>query len=780
MQNAVSLTLTQLSDYLAEKQSLITDFKGINYSHAIGITKTMLYFQETESLHSRMRMFSSSLLDSLLKNKLLFQAPFISERLTFVNKELLPYFYAIYSIKDVQYKHPKSRAILNFIKSEKETTRAKIIERFELKREIVMDILSELRANFQIFMHYDGQRWTIIDPEIILAEYKMSQSTAITELVFELIRSFGPITVPQIMAMLELSGGKVSTSIIELIENKKIIRGQFIEHSSYESFLVAEELDHLLNFSTKQQNFTKQEIELLPQSDPYVKYWYSSDFNPIEEIRKITVFSFGFPICSFDYQIVGNELYVKNLRTSSYYFKLEQEVDQKIKEFAENKGKIAVLPKLRVDQVKEQSRAFTKVLVERGYFSRSSGLAYNFMAHTKVSAEYNTLYSWQDLFFLVLEYQHLNQHSQFKTKPQLLQGLSSLGIPLPLSSLFMRTSREKIHLVNETLINRNIVVSKFSSFTRGAINTDDFGLFSKLRSSRQLGILEERVLRVIKQKQKLTFSQMKQLLNLSPRVLLSALSKLERAHEVVQTKTISGKVVWMTVDDFLGKRKIKKIISAREGWLELFYRILSTNLPLSIGQLANLTGLSNTQVEIYLKELIASKGVRTGRYIEESKDTQYTTKEVEDAIMAHQFESEQKTLSNKQIEVIYIPRTDPLLILYRDFLLERFKVRSLFTRSLPSEYAELILGNGKPMAVVHYKAEDNTEYIHNVEILAEYNDMHTLMFIFSAIHDFRNKTKPSGKTKIYIKNVNNIPLKTSTGKDITDLIQSMKLDLAPI
>ncbi|MHA1302689.1 MAG: hypothetical protein ACTSPI_03190, partial [Candidatus Heimdallarchaeaceae archaeon] len=79
MQNAVSLTLTQLSDYLAEKQSLITDFKGINYSHAIGITKTMLYFQETESLHSRMRMFSSSLLDSLLKNKLLFQAPFISE-----------------------------------------------------------------------------------------------------------------------------------------------------------------------------------------------------------------------------------------------------------------------------------------------------------------------------------------------------------------------------------------------------------------------------------------------------------------------------------------------------------------------------------------------------------------------------------------------------------------------------------------------------------------------------------------------------------------------------
>ncbi|MHA1351805.1 MAG: hypothetical protein ACTSPP_03320 [Candidatus Heimdallarchaeaceae archaeon] len=44
------LNIFELASYLAQKQSLITEYKGINYSHAIAITKSVLYFQEPEDL----------------------------------------------------------------------------------------------------------------------------------------------------------------------------------------------------------------------------------------------------------------------------------------------------------------------------------------------------------------------------------------------------------------------------------------------------------------------------------------------------------------------------------------------------------------------------------------------------------------------------------------------------------------------------------------------------------------------------------------------------------
>ncbi|MHA1204326.1 MAG: hypothetical protein ACTSSL_05215 [Candidatus Heimdallarchaeaceae archaeon] len=103
------LNIFELASYLAQKQSLITEYKGINYSHAIAITKSVLYFQEPESLHARMRSYSSSLLDSLLQKNILLQAPFISDKLTFVNEEFVPLFLKIQKQKEINYRNPRTR-----------------------------------------------------------------------------------------------------------------------------------------------------------------------------------------------------------------------------------------------------------------------------------------------------------------------------------------------------------------------------------------------------------------------------------------------------------------------------------------------------------------------------------------------------------------------------------------------------------------------------------------------------------------------------------------------
>ena len=137
-------------------------------------------------------------------------------------------------------------------------------------------------------------------------------------------------------------------------------------------------------------------------------------------------------------------------------------------------------------------------------------------------------------------------------------------------------------------------------------------------------------------------------------------------------------------------------------------------------------------------------------------------------------------LAPEEIEITYLPRNDPLMILYRHYLLQRFKKRSIVIRSTPSEYGELILANGKPLAAVFYKKEKNVEFISNIEVLPEFTDSHSMMFILSAIHDFRLKTKIPGKTTIYIKQINDILVNSERGREIRTLIRDMNLDLVPI
>ena len=232
----------------------------------------------------------------------------------------------------------------------------------------------------------------------------------------------------------------------------------------------------------------------------------------------------------------------------------------------------------------------------------------------------------------------------------------------------------------------------------------------------------------------------------------------------------------MPVSNFLSGIQTKKYETQRESWLEVIYRILSSNIPLTIDQLANLTGLSNTQIEVNIKELIASRGVRSGRFIEDEENVQFTTKEVESLISGFIYQKDDNLIQEDSVELIYLPRNDPMLIVYRNYLLKRFKLRSLFSRSVPSDYGEIILKNGEPIALLHIKKAEKIDFINNIEILPEFNDAHTLMFIFSAIHEFFNKTKEEGKRIIRIKRINSIPLSSNEGRDYAKLLDDMQIN----
>ena len=769
------MSIDQLALYLADKQCLTNSYKGINYAHAISILNNMVLFQDPESLYTRMRTFSPALLHALVKNKHLVQAPFKSERLAFVSKELLKNFYNANIKDDIEYKRPETRTVLEFIMEKGTSTRQRIIEQFKLTKEDVMAILAELRTYYQIFMFYDGSNWTIFSADILLGSESISKSSAITKLVYTIVKSYGPITVPQIMYMLQLTGGRTSTSIIELYENKRIIRGHFIENSSYEAFLAADELEFLKEFYEKYTDDKKKEIEILPSSDSLAEYWASADFSNIKNIEKELVLFSGKPICSFDFKIIGDNLHILNLNKTPEYSNNEGTIRDKIQEFAENKGKFLVFPKLQSEEIKAQSKDFAKALSQRGYSSRTQGLVYHISRFSDVESG-RKLLSYSDVFNLLLDYQFLQKRKNFTSKPEVINGLLILGIPLSLSSLSIRMSQGKENLINEMIINKQLVIGKFGAFSRGYISTMDFIIYSKLSTIRQFGVLEEKALNTIIQKEKVNFNQLKESLNLSDRVLLATLHRLESAHEIIQTRSVSDQIIWYPVDNFLKGIQTKKAESQRGAWIEVLYRMLSTQLPLTINQIANITGLSNTQIEVYLKELIASRGVRSGRYFEEENEVQFTTKEVEETISSFILQIDEIQPTTEQASVIYLPRNDPLIALYRTYLLKRFKLKSIFLRALPSEYAELILINGNPVAALHFKKKEKIEYVHNIEILPEYSDTHSLMFIFSSIQDYLNKTKEKSKRQLRIKQIDGIPLYSETGKKYRNLIKDMQLD----
>ncbi len=771
----ISLNLEELSLYLSEKQNLSTEFKGVNYGHAISILNNIVLFQDPESLFARMRTFSHTLIPSLIKNKHLIQAPFISGKLAYVGRENLEILYYSNLSEEIDYKKPQTKNVLEFIREHGSSTRQRIIEQFKLKKEEVMDILSELRLNFQVFMFYDGTRWTIYISDLLLTKESRSQSSAIKELIYKIIKSFGPITVPQIMRILNLSGSRVSTSIIELYESKKIVRGHFIENSSYEGFLATDELEFLEEFSEKEKKEKSYQFEILPTTDPYSVYWSSADFTVLQDIQKEIVFVSGKPVCTFDYKVIGDNLHVINLVKNSAFIPLEDKIQNKIQEFSENKGKILVFPKMQSELLENQSRTFVEALKQRGYVQRTSGLTYHRSKLTKPEGSKESI-SIQDVFPLLIDNQFLTKHKQIVTKADLLRSLSFIGIPLSYESLLIRISTGKENILNEMQIDRKIVRGKYSSFPRGLINSEDYPFYAKLRPTRNVGVLEERALNTIKQKEKVTFKQLKSLLNLSDRVLMSILHRLETTCKVIQTKNISNQVIWLSVSKFLSTSKPKSVDSQRDAWLEIIYRILSSNLPLSIRQLANLTGLSNTQLEVYLKELIASKNVRTGRFLEEESDVQFTTKVIEESITAYVYQKSEEPTDKSGTVFVYLPRNDPLILLYKEYLLKRFKLRSFFLRSMPTDFAELILRNEEPIAALHFKKQQKVEYINNIEILPEFNDDHNLMFIFSTIQDYFKKIKDEGKDEIRIRQINSIPLSSEEGKKIVSLMNNMQLD----
>ncbi|MHA1692786.1 MAG: hypothetical protein ACTSU7_14275 [Candidatus Heimdallarchaeaceae archaeon] len=771
----ISLNLEELSLYLSEKQNLSTEFKGVNYGHAISILNNIVQFQDPESLFVRMRTFSHTLIPSLVKNKHLIQAPFVSGKLAYVGRENLELLYYSNLSEEIDYKKPQTKNVLEFIREHGASTRQRIIEQFKLKKEEVMEILSELRANFQVFMFYDSARWTIYSSEMLLKEETKSQSSAIKELIYKIIRSFGPITVPQIMSILDLSGSRVSTSIIELYENKKIIRGPFIENSSYEGFIAADELEFLKEFTEKDTKGKFNQIEILPDTDPYSVYWSSADFTVLQDIQKEIVFVSGKPVCTFDYKVIGDKLHVINLIKNSDFIPLEDKIQNKIQEFSENKGKILVFPKMQSEILENQSRTFVKALKQRGYVLRSSGLTYHRSKLSKPDGSKEAI-SIQDVFPLLIDNQFLSKQKQISTKAELLRILSFIGMPLSYESLMIRLSAGKEHILNEMQLDKKIVRGKYSSFPRGIINSEDYPYYAKLSPARNVGVLEERALNIIKQKEKVNFKQLKSLLNLSDRVLLSTLHRLETACKIIQIKNVSNQVIWLSVTKFLNTVKTKTVNSQRDAWLEIIYRILSSNLPLSIRQLANLTGLSNTQLEVYLKELIASKSVRTGRFLEEESDVQFTTKIIDESITAYVYQKSEEPRDKSGGNFVYLPRSDPLILLYKDYLLKRFKLRSFFLRSMPTDFAELILKNEEPIAALHFKKQQKVEYINNIEILPEFSDDHNMTFIFSTIQDYFKKTKDKGKDEIRIRQINGIPLSSEAGKKIVSLMNNMQLD----
>ena len=776
LDHKITMDLEQLGLYLAEKQSLASEFKGINYGQSVSIVKNIVLFQDPESLYARMRSFSPHLIHSLIKNKHLIQAPFSDGKLAYIGKELLPFFYYSSIKDDIDYKRSETRSVLEFLNETESSTRQKIMEQFHLTKEEVMDVLTELRNNFQIFMFYDGTLWTIYSSDILLDTDSISRASAITELVYCIIKSYGPITVPQIMHILQISGGRISTSIIELYENKKIVRGYFIENSSYEAFITTDEVQYLTEFIENYTPKDKNEITILPSSDFVSRYWSVADFTVLDEIEKELVLISGKPVCTFGYKVIGDNLHINNLRKTSEYISYEEAIRNKIQEFAENKGKMLVFPQLESEEIENQSKEFAQVLTQRGYSARTSGLVYHLSKLVKKEVS-QRLVTYDDVFPLLLHFQCMSIQKQATSKNGLKNSINSLGIPLTLPSIKLRLSIGKEHFPDEMVIEKHLALGKFGGFTRGYITSESYPIYSKLSPTRHLGVLEEKAGSIIKRKGKINFKQLKTEMSLSDRVLLSTLQRLEIAHVIVQTRSVSNQIIWITIEDFLKNTSVKEVENQREAWIEVIHRMLSSNLPLTISQLANITGLSNTQVEVYLKELIASRGVRSGKYIEDVEEIQFTVKDVEELMAGYILQKEDESEKSKEgSSSLYLPRNDPIITLYKTYLLRRFKMRSLFLRSLPTDFAELILINGLPAAALHFKKQEKIEYVNNIEILPEYANSHSIMLLFSAIQQYLDKTKEEEKRQLRIKQINGIPLYSEAGRKYLTLMKDMQVD----
>ncbi|MHA1854250.1 MAG: hypothetical protein ACTSUF_12200 [Candidatus Heimdallarchaeaceae archaeon] len=766
----ISLNLEQLGMYLAAKQSLIEEYKGINYSHAIAIIRDLMFFKHPESLYARMKIYSPSLINSLIENRFLVQAPFFEGKLIYVAKGAFPFFYYYFG-KNAEYKHPLSKQVLDYINQEGIVKRSKIMEHFRLSRSEVMEILTELRSQFKIIMYYNNINWLIYSSNLILNTDSMSKTTALTNLVYWVIKCYGPITIPQIISMLHGEGGKISTSIIELYEKKVIVKGNFVENALYETFISSDELEKLDQFLKNKPKDSN--LVILPSSDPLVQYWQSAAFFSKNKFHDMVIFEAGLPICSFDYKVENEKLHIINFTKTPLFAQKEERLLEKLREFAENMNKIAILPQLESELLKKQAQSFVKILGERGYTPANYGLSFGYRRGSTGGEKVVRYVNIGNLIPFLLEMQYLAPSAQFSTWHDVVYGLKQIGIPLPRSSFYARIKKGKERLLDEMIVQRDLLYNYFGQFRRGLILSEDYDIFAKLVPPRYVGVLEERVFKAIKQKEKITLDQLKSMTGLSEKVLMSALIKLEKALLVVERPTLKGRM-WFTAEAYLKNKRKNIKLSQKEAWMRIIERILSTNLPLTLTQLANVTGLSNTQVEIYLKELIASREVRTGKYIEDINAIQFTTKNIENKIAGYVMaKDEEKNTESRKMELVYVPHSDHVLTLYRDYMAKRFNLRSLLLHPMPTEYADLIMLNGNPFAAIHFKVVRKVMLIQNIELLPEYtSDNYTLMLLITKLKEYLSKFYAKGQLPP-IKNINGIPLSSSKHRELRNLLKEI-------
>ena len=762
------------------------------------LSRRMFMFASSDSLKARVGPDATSILNTLLRRRILIRAPFFGKRQIYAYNEVAR---LLHVIKSPNHKFPEKpfvEQVYNKVVRDGPLRHSELIasvkemedstEDEEIIETSIKEAINVLRNSLKVYFLSSGR-----DPLVSLftqikitgekeTRIALTLQQATYLLIKELFNSLKALTVRQITALLDIELDDVFAALRRLQEEEHIkkIEGDLSEYGLYSIIWserkkkenkdisqvdIEQEKDlkwvKLLNsVSNSEPNAT---CYVIPDTDILARYWMSSSFPLNLENDDYLVLQNGIPVASFSGK-KESQRHKKFIVTKIEYDAVnmnEEQIRKAIEDyFLLDKARVQLPLSLHEDNKEKVQQAYS-ILKERGFALTSNGARKFLHTAHKVQRKDELTIKPVDAISIYADRHHLSRKYKLDNIRSLFQYLHNSGVPPPGWALVNRFGKLSAREVQQYISSQELISIHFGIAGQGLIPANDYPLYYSALVNPRDEVLSQgdRVILHELENRPQTIKKLAKKIRADYTTLRKRVTRLKKICALRETNPLRTRwqpAILTSVPSELRKRlEIQDV--ARSTILK---RSLETNFPSTLANISRIFGTSLEATQKSIRRLIGKGDIESIYFYPGAKRVQFTQENfrleiksrIKPALMRPNY---------KQLDLYHLYYDDPLFSYGFNTFVSPFKDKLKLLQPRDKIFGEVISTERGGVAALYSTIPDrpSTEHYVNVEIPAVGDLELLLQEIFRKVL--------FNKRKIYPKQSFTIKVDALNGKALT-------------
>lgn len=708
---------------------LLKEKQGTTFRDAEEACRRMIYFSDDTCLQARLASDAGQAVRRMLQLKRIIQAPFVGNRLVYVHSDLAPLFHGVYAPRHDFPNDPDSLAIYKIVVTEGPVRRSQLYEKMdwqESEKGKLQAKINLLRSGLKVYVMSLGSDSLIGTlPQLMGTDIQVhSGSESLKKLIAATMASLGPLTLRQLVAILDVPGPEIARGVATLREEQEAVRIRMGSITTDDLFAIGAEhtplpegtrLDKFNNpITIEEQTATDKPKEptfvVLPSRDNMSLFWKSSPFGIRLPNDKYLVYKNGFPLATFNAQVKGQRLHVPSIYLAAGGREDENAVRTAIENFAQDRNLLPELPTSLAAGLQLTLSKFQSVLKERGFHLGPKGASKR-LKMTKTAIRRSRKVTPASLIPVYFGKQRLTSDKRIDTKTSLLQFLHEVGLPPPGWSLTSRLGEFAIEDVQRAVDKFEVITVPIGLSSQALANAKDYSLYCSAFRDPDFELQHsDQVILDALERRPASAGRLAKQSGASPTGMVARIRRLRDAFQIYETNPI--RVRWQAATWAPVPAEMKAdCVPSEDALSEFLRRSLSYSLPASAVHLARAFGIPTNDMEDALRRLVSDGQTETTYLYSDSKRVQFTHKgfgvEIPLAVEAQRDRS--------STSLCHLFHDDPFVVSSLKAFVAPFKNAKAIAVPQEGIFAEMVSSDRGPNTAIFCKRPEKT----NAEVIVD-------------------------------------------------------------